>query len=49
MSEIRCIYCNQLLLKASYCLVEIKCPRCKQKQIIDFKKDRVSSTTIDSK
>ncbi|WP_443660162.1 Com family DNA-binding transcriptional regulator [Clostridium algidicarnis] len=30
IEEIRCPYCNQLLLKADYLKVEIKCIRCKR-------------------
>ncbi|WP_185750788.1 Com family DNA-binding transcriptional regulator [Clostridium sp. KNHs214] len=30
IEEIRCPYCNQLLLKADYIKGEIKCTRCKR-------------------
>ncbi len=48
MEEVRCKNCNQLLLKAEYCFVEIKCPRCKKTIIVKLKKDRVSNTTKNS-
>jgi phage FluMu protein Com len=48
MKEIRCPKCNQLLLKADFCIGEIKCTRCKKIVKIDMKKDRVSNTTRNS-
>ena len=48
MKEIRCPNCNQLLLKADYCIGEIKCTRCKKIVRIDMKNDRVSNTTKNS-
>ncbi|WP_419750997.1 Com family DNA-binding transcriptional regulator [Terrisporobacter petrolearius] len=30
MENIRCVNCNQLLLKADHVKGEIKCPRCKK-------------------
>lgn len=45
MQEIRCDNCNQLLLKADFCVGEIKCSRCKKTIKIDTRKDRVSNTT----
>ena len=44
MKDIRCPKCNQLLLKADYCLGEIKCIRCKKIVKIKFNNDRVSDT-----
>lgn len=44
MREIRCPKCNQLLLKADYCIGEIKCTRCKEIVKIKLKNDRVSNT-----
>lgn len=46
MKEIRCPYCNQLLMKARFCDCEIKCLRCKKTMKIKLNKDRVSNTTI---
>nr|DAZ69954.1 MAG TPA: hypothetical protein [Caudoviricetes sp.] len=42
MKDIRCDACNQLLLRASFCIGEIKCPRCKKIVKIDERKDRAS-------
>ncbi|MCC3870290.1 Com family DNA-binding transcriptional regulator [Terrisporobacter mayombei] len=37
----KCTNCNQLLLKADYVKGEIKCPRCKKINKLEFKpKDR---------
>lgn len=49
MKEIRCPKCNQLLLKATVCIGEIKCIRCKEIVRISMKSDRVSNTTKSSK
>lgn len=38
--NIRCINCNQLLLKADKVKGEIKCPRCKKINKLDYNKDR---------
>ncbi|MBC5626774.1 Com family DNA-binding transcriptional regulator [Clostridium sp. NSJ-49] len=41
IDNIRCINCNQLLLKADYIKGEIKCPRCKNINKLEIKqKDR---------
>ncbi|MCQ2016806.1 Com family DNA-binding transcriptional regulator [Clostridium butyricum] len=40
IKDIRCINCNQLLLKADEVKGEIKCPRCKQINKLDYSKDR---------
>lgn len=40
IKEIRCTKCNQLLLKADEVKGEIKCPRCKQINKLDYSKDR---------
>ncbi|WP_368072601.1 Com family DNA-binding transcriptional regulator [uncultured Clostridium sp.] len=41
IENIRCINCNQLLIKADYIKGEIKCPRCKKINKLEVKqKDR---------
>ncbi|MFR9291413.1 MAG: Com family DNA-binding transcriptional regulator [Clostridium paraputrificum] len=41
IENVRCLYCNQLLIKADYVKGEIKCSRCKKINKIDLKqKDR---------
>ncbi|NFJ59655.1 Com family DNA-binding transcriptional regulator [Clostridium botulinum] len=40
IKEIRCKKCNQLLLMADEVKGEIKCPRCKQINKLDYSKDR---------
>jgi len=40
IKNIRCPYCNQLLLKADYVKGEIKCIRCKKIIKLDNSKDR---------
>ncbi|EDT87230.1 Com family DNA-binding transcriptional regulator [Clostridium botulinum] len=40
IEEIRCKNCNQLLLKADEVKGEIKCPRCKRINKLDYSKDR---------
>ena len=40
IKEIRCKNCNQLLLKADKIKGQIKCPRCKNLNNIDYDKDR---------
>ncbi|CAI3198903.1 MULTISPECIES: Com family DNA-binding transcriptional regulator [Clostridium] len=40
IKEIRCICCNQLLLKADEVKGEMKCPRCKQINKLEIVKDR---------
>ena len=43
IENIRCEYCNQLLLKADIVKGEIKCPRCKKINIINYEKDKGQS------
>ncbi|WP_294174069.1 Com family DNA-binding transcriptional regulator [uncultured Clostridium sp.] len=40
IKDVRCINCNQLLLKAEIIKGEIKCPRCKKINKILEPKDR---------
>lgn len=40
IEDIRCEYCNQLLLKADYVKGEIKCPRCKKINKLEIDKEQ---------
>jgi len=36
MTEIRCVKCNRLLLRASHAKGEVKCPKCGYYNHVDF-------------
>ena len=44
IEEVRCRYCNQLLLKAYYIKGELKCPRCKKINKINIVKTELRAT-----
>jgi phage FluMu protein Com len=44
IEEVRCRYCNQLLLKADYIKGELKCPRCKKINKINIVKTELRAT-----
>nr|WP_236883658.1 Com family DNA-binding transcriptional regulator [Clostridium botulinum] len=47
IEEIRCPYCNQLLLKADYMKGEIKCIRCKKIIKLEIKQRTEPNHTIE--
>ncbi|MBZ9608630.1 Com family DNA-binding transcriptional regulator [Clostridium estertheticum] len=44
IEDIKCPYCNHLLLRAVYVKGEIKCPRCKRIIVLETQKTELRAT-----